>query len=403
MIDIRVNRRGSTNLTILVLVQVVLLGGIVVAGGYRAYQVRNERQLPTLREEPLEVRPLHDRFQVITDEQLRRTLLKLRPKFYGNETKIGHTDHNLRFWGDEPKFEKPFVSGADLRDLLLDHRKFAALYGPQQPPLLMDTEEGGLRIREFEGKGSASHDDHTMACLAEVGTPLSYEVITPQRKTSYRAIVEQSLRDFSLNQVEYEWSTLTYALFVNQRSWVTHEGQTVDFDMLARRIMRQKMPQGVCFGNHRLHSLVIILRVSDQLAESGEPLLSEVVREEVISYLQEMTTRLVQHQHEYGFWNRNWPTDKPASATPTDEIGDELSSRLIATGHALEWWAFAPAEVLPPNPTLAAAGQWLVRTVAALTDEQVREYNSFLSHVGRALSLWRGKFPHEVDLNSSGN
>ena len=117
----------------------------------------------------------------------------------------------------------------------------------------------GVEFVVGAGKTKNSHVDHTMACLAEVGTPLSFPVVTAERELTYRSILEFSLIEFSLNQLEYEWSALTFALFINAEgpdsSWRTSEGQLISFDVLARRIMRQEQPQGVCFGNHRLHGL----------------------------------------------------------------------------------------------------------------------------------------------------
>jgi hypothetical protein len=42
-----------------------------------------------------------------------------------------------------------------------------------------------------------------------------------------------------------------------------------------------------------------------------------------------------------------------------------------------------------------------VRTITELSDENIQKNNSFLSHAGRALALWRGVLPHQVDLQTS--
>ncbi len=391
-----------------VIAQLCLVGVAAAGITWRNWQLDQRAQLPPLRETPREIAPLFDEPQMVTDEQLASVLRKLRPRFFGVDTVIGHVDHNLRFWGAEAEFDDPqFVWGQQMRQLLLDHRAFVALYGPQtaqaKPLLLEIDDQPGLRIREFDGQLSSSHDDHTMACLAEVGTPLSYPVITPVRQTTFRDLVEQSLRDFSLNQPEYEWSTVTYALFIEGvNRWVTSDGQEVSFDMLADRIMRQQMPQGVCMGNHRLHALVVLLRADDGW-DGPQPMLSQKKRADIVQYLQEQTKKLVDHQHADGFWNEDWPTATPASREPTETVGDRLGDRIIATGHALEWWALVPArdkqEILPPDrEVLVRAAQWLVRTIDELDEQQVAKNNSFLSHAGRALALWRGKYPYQVDF-----
>jgi len=387
-------------LAVFLAVQVIVVAVAVGWTGYRAIQIRSERDLPELRTTPIDVRPLFDDEVVVPDEQLVAVLRKIRPKLNGSNTVIGHVDHNLRTWSARAKFDDPqYASGEDLRSILMDHRRFAELYGPEMPPFLLDVDGGGVRVRTQEGSQSTPHFDHTLACLAETGTSLDFPVHTPRGETNVRALVEQSMRDFSLNQVEYEWSGIVFALFqANNQPWISKEGQQITFDRLARRMMREELPHGVCFGNHRLHTLTMFLRVDDQ-----QQILSPEVRREVIGFLKAATAMLVKNQHDDGFWSRDWPTEKPTSSEPSKDDSDDLPGRIIATGHALEWWALVPAdlkdELLPPRETLQRAASWLYRTVEGLTDEQVSNYQSFLSHAGRALALWRGKLPDEVDLS----
>ncbi len=372
--------------------QIVLITAIGSWAAVRVRRLADQRRLPPLRDEPLRVEPLYDYDVVVTDEQLERVLVRLGLQENGRDTNIGFVDHSLRFWGPEARFSNTQVmSGEDLRSLLTDHRRYAEVYGREQDPLLIDTGTG-VRVRAFEGPASSSHIDHTMACLAEVGTPLDFPVFTDRRQTTFRDLVEQSLHDFSLNQAEYEWSALTYALLLPPtRRWLTAEGREMTFDRLAERIMREPLPEGVCMANHRFHTLVMFLRVDDQI-----PILSSETRLQVIAYLSDITARLVAHQHADGFWNVDWPHSIPASSHPSDRAGDGLDDRMIVTGHALEWWALAPREVHPPRHVLAAGGQWLVTTIDQLEDEQLAEFYSFLTHVGRALSLWRSRDPAEV-------
>lgn len=388
-------RISKGKLVAFVVIQACLLVAVAGAAAYRSGQLQSERQLPPLLEKPREVLPEYDYEVVISDEQIHRVLRKLRPILDGEKTSLGRLDHNLRCWSAEAKFDEPgFVSGEEMRGIVTDHGKYAALYGAEESPLLVDVPDAGVRVRDFDGPRSSPHNDHTMATLAEIGTPLDFPLITPNRQTTFRSMVEQSLRDFNLNQVEYEWSAITYALLLDTDHWTTTEGRHVNFDMLADRIMREEMPSGVCMGNHRLFALVLLLRVDDQ-----KSILSASMRREILDYLAEQTSLLVQHQHAYGFWNGDWPNSTPPGVEATEVVGDRLSDRLIATGHALEWWALAPTEVHPPRATLAAAGQWLVTTIDGLTPEQVQENASFLSHVGRALALWRGKLPHQIDVS----
>lgn len=358
-----------------------------------------ERALPRLRETPLEVAPLYDDPSVVSDEELRRVLGRLALRYSGMETSIGHVDHVLRLWGPEgdPGVEGG-LSGSDLFALTVDHERFARIYGSEAPPLLIDVPGGGVRVRALEGSRSTSHVDHLVATLAELGTPLSQPIRTPAGGTTYRAIVEQSLRDFSLNQAEYEWSVLTFALLLPPAErWRTTEGQEMTFGRLAERVMRERLPSGVCSAHHRMQALVVMLRVDDLMAAEGSPrILDEAERQGILESLRRVSALLAKHQHAEGFWNFDWPFATAASAVPTSEDGDRLGDRIIATGHALEWWSLAPEEVLPPRGTIERAAGWIVSTVDGLSDAEIQQNISFLSHAGRALAQWRGMEPAEV-------
>lgn len=371
----------------------LLLGLLFSLGVYRVRALLDDQRLPPLREEPLAIQPLYDYETVVSDEQLERVLLRLRPRLNGDKTNLNYVDHALRLWTPAAEFRDPqFVSGHDLQSLLLDHRRFAEVYGADRPSLLID-KEPGVAVRTQEGEVSSWHPDHVPACLAEVGTPLSCPLVTPSRTVTYRAMLEQSLRDFSLNQPEYEWSALLCALYLPPTStWRTSEGQEIGFDRLAERLMREAWPNGVCLGMHRLFTLTVFLRVDDQVQ-----ILSPACRQEVLRFLQDATQRLIRHQHPVdGFWNDQWPYAVPGSREPSEREGDRLTERLIVTGHVVEWWAVCPQQLHPPRSVVVAAAQWMVRMVDQLTDEEIQRNQVFLTHVGRGLALWRSRSPLEV-------
>lgn len=382
--------------TTLALVALVVLHLLLLTAGLTWARFSYERivdaqRFPVPNQEPIRLTTLYDDPGVVSDEQLRHVLYKLRPALRGMNPKINHVDHALRFWGVEATFSDPrCLSGVELRELLLDHRHFRDAWKQGTKPLLVTTPDG-IRPRVKAGDSSTSHVDHMLATLAEVGTPLDYPVITPDGESSVRAMVDHSLHSFGLNQEEYEWSAMIWALYLApQREWITGDGQRITFDRLARRIMRQELRQGVCYGNHRLYALVLLLRVDEKTS-----ILSSEARAEIIAHLQRVTRILVANQSADGYWDRNWDgsADDP-EATQTRR----LSRRILATGHALEWWAMAPEEVLPPREVVVRAAQWLCREIDALSGQQVSANYTFLSHAGRALALWRGKFPYEVEL-----
>ena len=381
------NHEESLPQKIFLIVQAVVVGGLVALAAYRSQAILGARSLPALRDEPLSLELLHDNPVVVTDEQLRRVLLRLRPPARGADLRINELDHALRLWGLEADFGDPaFMTGIEMRQLLTDHRRFAEIFGADELPLLTD-EDDGIAVRTQEGPRTSSHLDHTVSVLTEVGTPLDYPIVTSTQRTTFRALLEHSLRQFSLNQLEYEWSVAAYAMYLPPVTrWRSGEGRELTFDRLAVRLMREQLPRGVCLGNHRLYTLVVLLRVDDQIA-----ILTPEMRAEITEFLRGATVLLVRNQHPDGFWNDRWPVEPPASSIATDREGDRLSERLVATGHTLEWWAMAPEELHPPRPVLAAAGQWLVKTVDGLTDDEIHENFVYLTHVGRALAIWRGQ------------
>jgi hypothetical protein len=366
---------------------------IVIAGGFSWAAVRHQqlevlRIQPVPRLTPLNISPIYNIPEVVSDDQLQRTLHKLRPRLRHRNPQTNHLDHALRFWGMEAKFNDPeCYTGMELRDVLLDYRQFKQAWDPGTKPLMVKT-EFGIRPRLQTGIASASHEDHTLACLAETGTPLDFPVITTIGEKTVNDLFRDAFKSFSLNQVEYEWSTLAFALYCpTNKHWYTTEGQLISFDDLAERIMRQQLTQGVCAGNHRLHTLAMLLRVDEQ-----EQLLSDPIRDKIIEHLRRVTEKLVANQESDGSWDMNWDgSEKKEGSTMSP-----LARHILATGHALEWWAFAPETVHPKREVLVNAGQWVVKTVDGMSDSEIAKNYTFLSHAGRSLALWRGKFPAEV-------
>lgn len=371
---------------------ILIVGAVIGWAAVRYQDWERAKELPALRLNPLTVKPEYDRPEIVSDADLGKILSRLRPQFRGKQPRINYVDHALRFWGLEAVFDDPkSLSGIEMRDILLDHRQFGQVWGDKTRPLLVRN-QNGLRARVQEGLETSSHEDHTLATLAEVGTPVDYPIVLAQGETTLAEMIQESLKSFSLNQVEYEWSALVFALFLDSpQSWLTSEGQRINFDVISDRIMRQKPTQGVCYGNHRLHALVMILRVDEQT-----PILSEAGRKKIIDYLKGITNRLVESQSAEGFWDKNW--DGTKLDLSTEQKFTPRARRVLATGHAMEWWALAPAKVLPPAETLEKAGKWLVETIEKMPETEIKNSFTFLSHAGRALALWRGKFPAQVAL-----
>ena len=388
--------RRALSLGLLSLLHAVLLIGGVTYAHRRYEQIQFDRQQPTPQTEPRRIEPRHQRPDLIARKDVQRVLQRLQPILRGPNPKINSVEHALRLWSVQAQFpDEKALSGAELRELLLDHRAFVEAWGPKAKPFILPDTRDSQRIafRTDAGNATSSHVDHTLACLAEVGTPLDFPVMTPRGERTVGDGFEESLRRFSLNQEEYEWSALAYLYYLpDGRSWVSTEGQRITWDRLAERLMRQRRSQGVCYGQHRLFTLAALLIVDEQ-----SPRLSPDMRSRVTEFLRETTNALIQTQHADGWWAGNWAGkddegDSPAGDGPFGPQAD----RLLVTGHVLEWWAYAPDEVLPPDAVLQSASRWLVSEIDHLTPEQVQRFYPFLTHAGRALALWHGEAPHRI-------
>ncbi|MFI4876381.1 MAG: hypothetical protein ACIALR_13610 [Blastopirellula sp. JB062] len=373
-------------------VQAALLVGLLtgVAWAISHDQRQTAPSLPQLRATAERVLPQYDLPELITDQQLRTVLVRLRPRLRHERPKINHVDHALRFWGADAKFADPeCLSGEEMRQMLTDMSVFREYWGDDARELLFSG-QSGLAARTQQGAATSSHVDHTLATLAEIGTPLDYQLHAGDQPLTLRDLLVGALRDFRLNQREYEWTTIAAATFAaDNRPWVSREGERITFDQMAHRLMREQWVQGVCYGNHRLFTLAALLRLDERHALFEDA----STRDAIVAHLTEATRRLLASQNEAGYWDQNWYN---AEREPSDQgLSDPLSRRLLATGHALEWWAIAPAEVQPPRETKIRAGQWLATEVEKMSDDVIRDNYTFLSHVGRALSLWRGALPAE--------
>jgi hypothetical protein len=349
--------------------------------------------LPPLRERAITLGPRYDHPWMASDEQLEATLRKLYPRLRGPEPKINYVDHAYRIWGPDAVFDDPeALSGGEMRDVLLNHERFAQVW-PRTPSFLHQNKDDRWCVRTKEGVATASHTDHTLASISETGISRDYPVITSAGRTTFAELLETSLSEFSVDQMEYEWSILAYTLFIPPTTtWITSEGQQVTFDVLADRLMREMLPNGVCFGHHRMAALVTMLRVDSEVT----PILSPSTRHRIVEYLTVVSQQLVKTQHPYGYWDEGWIGAKPQVKEGEESIaGDELKNRIIATGHILEWLAWAPEEVHPPRETLTRAAQWVIRAIEQQEVSEIMEQYAFPTHAANALALWRKTTPTE--------
>jgi hypothetical protein len=348
------------------------------------------RPINVTRTEPLVITPLYDRPDFITDGELAAVLGQIQPRFAFKEMKPNHVEHALRTWGLYAKFNDPDVrSGEELALFLTDTGRFIESWGEDIRPLLQE-EPTGVAIRWGQEKCGSVHHDHCLASLTEAGARIDMPVYGMSRRNATLAdVLQESLRDFRLDERETEWTALAFGLWLpTHNHWIGGDGREYSFDLIAKRLMRGQKEIGVCSGTHRVYSLMVLIRLDDQFAET----LSDGVRADVYAYLTQVRDAIILSQFSDGHWPSNWPDGADAVKTPVD---DDLSKKVIATGHHLEWLAIAPRDLHPPDEQIRKAFRWAIDTTVAQTQQEILDRYTFFSHVGSAGALWRKTSPGE--------
>jgi hypothetical protein len=340
-------------------------------------------------EKALVIESLYDDPEVVSDEELAAVLKQVQPRFSTVEMKPNHVEHALRTWHADAEFQDPaVVSGADMRDFLLDFGQFQMSWKKKLElqtvhPLLEDRPTG-VYVRWGHDECASVHHDHTLACITEAGVPLNFPVRTPGRMNlTLRNMVEQALFDFDLDERETEWSAMAFGLWLapTVKNWENGKHRHLDFDRIAERQMRGGKEYGVCGGTHRVYSLMVLLRLDDKY-----DILSDAMHNQVYAYLGTVRDILEVTQFEDGHWPYNWPDGQEAKDKPSEY---DSYRDVIATGHHLEWLAIAPEDLHPPREMIRKAADWIIKDTTSKTPQEILSNYTFYSHVGNALSLWR--------------
>ncbi|MBA3314847.1 MAG: hypothetical protein M3552_11725 [Planctomycetota bacterium] len=348
-------------------------------------------RLPISHERPVMVEPYYDDPSVVSDEELRDVLEKVRPRFGMERLQPNYVEHALRAWGPSIEFHEPGVmDGPEMVLFLTDYGRHLASWGVRARPLLVERPQG-IAINWGKRPGESVHHDHWLACLTEAGLPLETPIFGPNRRgDTLNDALQEALRDFDPNERETEWSVMAFGFWLppDHQSWTNRDGRRIDFDLLAETLMRGASRFGVCGGTHRVYSLMVLLRLDDD-----HRLLSPPMREGVYEHLRRVRDAISLSQHASGEWGTDWPNGAAAYANP---LREPAYRQVIATGHHLEWLAIAYPDLQPNREVVQRAADWLVQTVRDIPQEDLIGQYTFFSHVGNALSLWRKTHPAEA-------
>ena len=167
-----------------------------------------------------------------------------------------------------------------------------------------------------QGDATASHVDHTIASLAEVGTR-SISIHT-RRATDDSRSARSSLKTFEINQVEYEWSAPAYTLYCEVRV-------ADNYGQKCRSVAGGSVDPALQTGCVPRKSSAHPRR--DARADEQHPLARMPKR--VVAHLMKVTGVLVASQ-DGGYWNC-WATGEPPRAGDDNE-----QSQLDPLGR--RWW-----------------------------------------------------------------
>jgi hypothetical protein len=369
------------------------------------------------RNEPAVIAPQYDEPRLCTDQQLAEVLDRVKPP--GAPVNTNNMVHALRLWGKDADFGDPTIpSGKEMLGYFLDDAVFQAWAGKETPPLFFVGEDG-IQPRIFDDGGkfrptSSYHPDDLLATLAETGTSLDTPMHLRGSEAKVADLLDDSMRRFYLDRLEYEWSTISYIRYLYPlKQWRNKYGERVSVDALVKELMDKPPEAGPCDGLHRLEALVLLYRVDEAAQAAGQKsILSKNDRRKMLGYMKRVSELLVAAQSPEGFWTRQWSKGKPPAAlkddteataktaakSKTDPKANSaaMHDKLLVTGHQLEWLALAPEQVQPPRETIVRAGQWITRTLLEIDQKELIETYGPYSHAARALCLWRSVEPMEA-------
>jgi hypothetical protein len=376
----------------------IVLPPLIVAAAWLIFRLAfvsaGSEPIEPARREPWTIAAQFDEPRVITDEQLAAVLDRVKPPVA--PLKTNNMVHALRLWGPAADFHDPQLpTGQQMRDYLLDDRTFQRYAGLSVPPIFY-RDRDGLAVRSFDDglanrDTSSYHADDLLATLAETGTPLETPMHLRDGEATVGQLLNDSLRRFHLDRLEYEWAIITYARYVfPQKQFTNQWGDRIDVDQLIDEAIGPALELGPCNGLHRLEALVVLYRADEQ-AQALRPR----TKAKIVAHLKRVSDLLAQSQTVQGFWTRQWPQGA-AAATPAQGEAGDVYDHILVTGHQLEWLALAPEEVQPPRETIVRAGQWLARTLLELDQKDLEAAYGPYTHAARALALWRNQDPYQA-------
>lgn len=213
-----------------------------------------------------------------------------------------------------------------------------------KPGILASVESGS-----FIGQG---HSDQWLGYFSQIPLSLERPVKVDGQMFSLLDWARQAQYDVPKNPyLEYSWTLIALTnFFPNEKTWTASDGKTWTLEPLVRFEAQQDLDDSACGGMHRLMGLAHAVRYRHRL---GEPMdqgwgLAKNVVESAIQSARE-------YQSSDGSFSTNY-TSRPGTSA-------DLSNSISATGHTLEFLAYALSEAELAKPWMEKA---VVRLCAML-------------------------------------
>ncbi len=312
-----------------------------------------------------------------------------------NPQHISTVLHAIRFYGADHKVYRGTPDECTLLELLTDEslsQKHLGGFGLVQTPYGVR----GVTVprpRAFVENSQQSHDLQILATLASLGVPRSHPIRFRDKTLTVGDLLDDAIATFSLEREEIEWSAFSLILYLPpRRTWTNKFGREFNFDELCEHLLDASLDT-TCSGTHLLYGMTALLLVDRQM-----PILEPKNSRRLGDRLAEVARYLEASQKPEGFWEGYWFLGLDDDTFRDEEIADEVDelertqrrvSRVLATGHHLEWLMKLPPEMQPGETCFRNAGRWLNECVIAESDEVIRSNYCPYTHAVNAVRLLR--------------
>ncbi len=286
--------------------------------------------------------------------------------------------HLLKMFGPDASVDLHDGSKLRLLDILTNANLGAAVF--KDPPVVRTRYGVRFPTGRFSENPQANetHRDQCLATFAEIGLPLSTPLSIGKQEFQLQDVLQDSVANFHLEQLELEWSTLAYVEYLAPvtRVWTNRYGESFSFDDLATELLNGRWWGQSCGGLHCLMALSSLYQ-----ANSEHHILTTKIQSKTDAKLRELVALSARQQQHDGSWHPGWTTPqvdtsgKLVALLPYRNQMITSVEYVLATGHANEWLYSLPQEFDVPEEVVAKATDWLLQALEKSTPSD--RWNNF--------------------------